>query len=292
MIAAASIAVRSLMNYHFHQSALLYVGMPFVIAILLVLIRPVKVGSNWKTVYLYWLIDSFIIMLGSSVVLFEGFVCVLMFIPIYLIIVLIVFVLDFLVRKFNAKKQYGVKVHLFPLFILISAFEGVSPEVSFSRQEQVTVTREVNLSIAEIKSNLQKPMNLQKSRPWFLHIFPMPYAIHAGSLSQGDQHIIHFRYYRWFVTNMHEGSMVLEITQVKDNYIKTTFQKDTSYIANYLKLKGTEIILTEKGAHTTEVTMRMHYERTLDPYWYFAPLTRYGIRKTAEFLLAEVIAHE
>jgi hypothetical protein len=40
------------------------------------------------------------------------------------------------------------------------------------------------------------------------------------------------------------------------------------------------------------VTLEIEFERTLDPYWYFSPLTRYGVVQTAEFLLTEVIARE
>lgn len=291
MIALASLAVRILGGYHFHESALLYVGIPFVIALVLILLRPVGEVS-WKKRYLIRLMDAFIIMLGSSVVLFEGFVCVAMFIPIYLLIMLLMFLFEAFTQRARRKGRGTLSVHLLPALVLFSSFEGVSPETSFDRNESVIVTRVVSVSAAEIKNNLQQPMDLQTARPWFLHLFPMPYAINAGSLKAGDVHEIHFRYYRWFVTNLHEGKMLLQISQVEEDRIKTRFLEDTSYFSNYLHLKGTEILLEALGPEQTRVTLRIDYERTLDPYWYFAPVSRYGVSKTADFLITEVLTND
>lgn len=291
MIALASLAVRILVGYRFHESALLYVGIPFVIALVLILLRPVGEVS-WKKRYLIRLADAFIIMFGSSIVLFEGFVCVAMFMPIYLFVMLVMFLTE-LIRERSRKQGRGtVKMHMLPLLLVFSSFEGVSPQLSFDRDERVSVTKVIPLSVAQIKQNLQKPMDLQTARPWFLHLFPMPHDIKAGSLGEGDVHVIYFRYYRWFITNLHEGLMLLKLTEVSDTRIRTTFIEDTSYFSNYLRLKGTEITMQQIDASHTRVTLLIEYERTLDPYWYFSPVSRYGVAKTAEFLITEVIAHE
>lgn len=291
-IAVASLAVRLLVDYRFHESALLYVGIPFAIALMLIMVRSPAENISWKVRYLNRLIDSFIIMLGSSVVLFEGFVCVVMFMPIYLTIILMVFIYDFAKHRASDKGHNSLNLNILPFLIVLSSLEGTNPELSFDRHEQVSVSRIVHVSVAEIKHNLQQPMDLQKSRPWFLHLFPMPYAIKAGSLSAGDVHEIHFRYHRWFFTNIHEGHMLLEISEVETDRVKTQFLNDTSYLSKYLRLKSTEILLREIDSHQTYVTLRVDFERILDPYWYFSPIERYGVRKTAEFLISEVIVRE
>ena len=291
MIALTSLGIRALGGYHFHETALLYVGIPFVIALVLIMVRPASAAS-WKKRYVIRLTDAFIIMFGSSVVLFEGFVCVAMTIPIYLIIMLMMFTFEWFDQRAKQKGRKNLSVHLLPVLVLLSSFEGVVPETSFDRNESVSVTRVVSASVAEIKLNLQQPMDLKTKRPWFLHLFPMPYEIKAGSLNAGDVHEINFRYYRWFVTNVHEGKMLLEISQVEDDRIKTTFLDDTSYFSNYLRLKNTEIFLEAVSPNQTRVTLRIDYERTLDPYWYFSPVSRYGVNKTANFLITEVLAHD
>lgn len=291
-IAIVSILIRLLIEYKFDKTALLYVGIPFLVSLILIKIRKPDNILSLRKQYINRLIDAFIIMLGSSVVLFEGFVCVAMFIPIYLIIILIMFLIEAFRERAKKKGRSSLNFHIFPLIIVISAFEGVNQEISYDRNESVTVSRVVQRSIPDIKQNLVKPMNLQKSRPWFLALFPMPYDIKAGSLVPGDVHEINFKYYRWFVTNVHEGRMLLEISEVDNNRIKTTFLADTSYISKYMDLKGTEILLDKIDDTHTRITLIISYNRELDPYWYFSPLERYGISKTANFLITEVIARE
>jgi hypothetical protein len=173
--------------------------------------------------------------------------------------------------------------------ILLSAFEGVIPELSFEREYEVVSEKIIYANIDDIKHQLMQPIELNKSRHWLLTLFPMPYDINAETLVAGDVHTINFRYHRWFVTNTHEGSMKLEISEVRDNYIRTRFVEDTSYISNYLKLHGTEINLEPIDNKTTKVTLSIKYHRFLDPVWYFGPLQEYAIGKSAKFLLDEVI---
>jgi hypothetical protein len=202
------------------------------------------------------------------------------------------FLFDALRRYLNKSGRSTLGIQILPLFMLISAFEGVSPELSYPRHEQVTVTRVVQSNIADIKQNLIQPIHLQKPQPWFLKLFPMPHTIKAETLTAGDVHEVHFKYYRWFFTNLHEGRMLLEITEVDVDRIKTTILEDTSYISNYLQLKGTEIKLDKIDNQHTRITLTIAFKRTLDPYWYIAPVERYGISKIANLLVSQVIAHE
>jgi len=277
------------MEYNFDRSALLYVGIPFLIAITLLFIERPEPPHNWKRRYVNIIILSLVIMLGSSIILFEGFVCVLMFMPIYFFIILLMFLFEAFKRYRNSKNQGTNYSHVLPVFILLSAFEGVIPELSFEREYEVVSEKIISANIDDIKNQLKQPIELDKSRHWLLTLFPMPYDIDAETLVAGDVHTINFRYHRWFVTNTHEGSMKLEISEVEDNYIRTRFVEDTSYISNYLKLYDTEINLEPIGNNKTRVTLRIKYHRFLDPVWYFGPLQEYAVGKSAQFLLDEVI---
>ncbi len=291
-IGVISLLIRLLTEYDFDRSALLYVGIPYLVAIILLFIEPLETKKNWKRRYLNLIILSLIIMLGSSVVLFEGFVCVVMFMPIYFSILLLMFLIEAIKRYRGTKHQGKTYVQVLPTLILLSAFEGVTPELSFEREYVVEVNKVIPARIDEIKLKLKQPIELNKSRHWILSIFPMPYQIEAESLEPGDVHNINFRYHRWFVTNTHEGSMALEISEVEDNYIRTSFLEDTSYISNYLKLHGTEIFFDSLSDSETKVTLKISYQRFLDPVWYFGPLQEYAVGKTAQFLLDEVITPE
>lgn len=289
IIGVVSVLIRLLMEYNFDRSALLYVGIPFLIAITLLFIERPEPPHNWKRRYVNIIILSLVVMLGSSIILFEGFVCVLMFMPIYFFIILLMFLLQAFKRYRNSKNQGRNYAHVLPLLILLSAFEGVIPEFSFEREYEVVSEKIIFANIDDIKNKLKQPIALDKSRHWLLSLFPMPYDIDAETLVAGDVHTINFRYHRWFVTNTHEGSMKLEISEVEDNYIRTRFVEDTSYIANYLKLYGTEINLEAMGNNKTKVSLRIKYHRFLDPVWYFGPLQEYAVGLSAQFLLDEVI---
>ena len=212
-----------------------------------------------------------------------------MFMPIYFFIILLMFLLEAFKMYRNSKNQGTNYAHVLPVLILLSAFEGVIPEFSFEREYEVVSEKIISANIDDIKHQLKQPIELDKTRHWLLTLFPMPYDIDAETLVAGDVHTINFRYHRWFVTNTHEGSMKLEISEVEDNYIRTRFIEDTSYISNYLKLYGTEINLEAIGNNKTKVTLRIQYHRFLDPVWYFGPLQEYAVGLSAQFLLDEVI---
>jgi len=289
IISVSSIFIRLLIKYDFDRTALLYVGIPFLVAIALLFVERPKPPYNWKRRYANIIILSFAVMLGSSVILFEGFVCVVMFMPIYFLILLLVFLAEGFQRYLSRKKVGKNYVQVLPVLILISAFEGVTPQVSFEREYQVVSDKVIDASVAEIKHQLTQPIELDKSRHWLLSLFPMPYDIDAETLVEGDIHTVNFRYHRWFVTNTHEGSMKLEVSAVEDNYVKTRFIEDTSYISNYLKLHDTEIHFEPLGDNKTKVSLRIRYHRFLDPVWYFGPLQQYAVEESAKFLLDEMI---
>ena len=289
MIAVSSLVIRLLMHYRFDKSALLYVGIPFLIALALMWVDRPKVDISWKRKFGNLVLVSLVVMLGSSVILFEGFLCVVMFMPIYFGVILLVFLIKYLAEYIRNRRSRQLFSHVLPLILVFSAFEGTHPQLSFDRQNQVILSQVVHASISEIRQQLVRPIHLQKDRDWFLEFFPMPYKVDASSLEEGDYHQLDFRYHRWFVTNTHTGNMLLKIEQSDDSIIKLRFVEDTSYIANYLKLQSSELQLVPIDGENTQVTLVVDYIRLLDPAWYFEPLQHYGISKSMEFFLAEVV---
>jgi hypothetical protein len=117
----------------------------------------------------------------------------------------------------------------------------------------------------------------------------MPDRVVPKDMLPGEVHEARYTYKRWLVTNVHEGRMLLEMTDVGSHHVTTTILEDTSYISHYLKLHGTRIEFESLDAATTRVTLTVRFERKLDPAWYFGPLQRYGVGKMAELLIDEVI---
>jgi hypothetical protein len=283
--------VRLLIKAKLDHSSLLYLGVPFLLAMaLLTMSSREKNHNNYKTDYMNLLRDSLIVMLGSSLILYEGFLCVLMFMPIYFGVILLVFLVDSVWQSFS--KTNRLSAHALPILMILMSLEGTTESLSFNRYHQVEASQIVGLSIEEIKQNLSKPIDLEQTRPWFLHLFPVPYQIDAGSLKAGDVHVIHYRYKKWFFTNIHEGTASLQIADVDDHHIKTVFLSDSSYISNYAKLLGTTIHLEPIDQEHTRVTLKISFKRKLDPAWYFAPLEKYTVTKTADYLISNIIAQQ
>lgn len=284
-VAMVSILIHFLLRSKIYGSALLYVGIPFLVSIILIAFTNKVENPTWKQKFINHIRDAFIIMMASSVILFEGFVCVVMFMPIYFSIVLLVFIIAAINHTYKSK----INMHILPILVIAISLEGTHPSLSFDRYNEASSTRIVNSSIEEIKSNLIKPVKLEDDRAWFLDLFPMPYQLDNNSLETNSIHTIYYRYHRWFITNTHEGETLLRIAEVNDNSIKTEFIKDTSYISHYMKLRSTEIKLNPVDSNNTEVTLTIKYDRLLDPVWYFGPLQEYAIEKTADYIISKMM---
>ena len=283
--------LRYLLGSAYAQRAALYFGVPFFIALGLYFLFP-KTDAETRIGYnLYRLRDATIIMLATSLILFEGFICVLMFMPIYYIAFGIGMLYAQSANRANRDKG-KFNVHIIPLVVLVMSTEGMFPQTSLQRENQVTFTKTINASIDELKQNMAEPITFTQRRNWFLSIFPLPTDIDAGSLNAGDIHTLHFVYKRWFFTNIKEGDMKLRIAEVGDTEIRTEIIENTSYLASYMSIGGTRVQFKALDPNRTEVTLTLYYKRTLDPAWYFGNLQHFAMTKSAAYLIETVIQRE
>ena len=288
LIGIGSVAVHLLVRHELDSSALLYVGLPYLGALAIVVVRPPKSRDRWWHAYRDFALTSLIVLLASSVVLFEGFVCVLMFLPIYFLVVSLAFLGAWLSNwiQGNGGRTLGV---LLPVVVLSSSFEGSTEALSRERMAQAEASRIVELPPEQIMGNLLLPIELDTDRNWLLTIFPMPYRVDAESLETGAIHRMHTRYHRWFVTNTHEGEVHLEIVDFEPERLRTRVVHDTSFFATYLTQLGSELTLTRMGPTTTQIRLSLQYRRNLDPAWYFQPLQQFAMREMAAFFIDEVL---
>lgn len=286
VIAAIAVVIRALLDSRFATSALLYLTVPFVVSMLIHQFIPYEVENSRGRQLFNHLRDATVVMLATSFILFEGFVCVLMFMPIYYLCALIHY-------AFTRNRDYShMKVIVLPLVVGVLSLEGVFPATSLPRKAEVTHVAVVDGSIAELKANMAAPITFDQERNWLLSIFPLPVKVEAGTLKAGDVHTLDFIYKRWFYTNVHEGTFALEISDVGADYVRTTVVKNTSYLASYVQIDGTEVAFRDVGAGQTEVSLTVHYHRKLDPSWYFGPLQSYAFERSAAYLIDTVIARK
>jgi hypothetical protein len=294
-IGVATLSIRAILDSEFRNSTLLYLLVPFCVSILLHAVTPsndiegVSVGRRLGR----HLRDATIVMLGSSALLFEGFICVLFFMPIYYLIVLIGFTFSALADRGGGDDD-GPRVgaYAIPLGVLLLSAEGLSEPTTIERYREATHVAVVQASVAQLQANMARPIAFPKDRGWYLSIFPLPHSVEAGTLKAGDVHRLHFEYRRWFFANIHRGEMHLRIAEVSPRRIRTQIVRDDSYLSHYMRVKCTEVHFTELGGGRTRVALTVKYRRLLDPYWYFGPLQQAAAQRSAEYLIRSIIARE
>ena len=292
---AGGVLVRGLHYAKLDTTALMYLGLPWLVALLLALIpiaerpksdEPSEPARKTSTVR-----GALIVMLGSSVLLGEGFICVVMFLPIYLFVVVFMAIANRAAKAAQAREgSKWQSVHLVPLLLGLLALEGTHPTLSFERSGSVTVEQTTSFDRTQLWNNLQKPMVLNRSAPSGLSkIFPQPYQIDINSFEVGALHTVHYKYARWFWTNVHEGSLELQIDELREEPTATRLSaritNNTSYLANYLDLQRISLVFTGEPEAANSVSIQIDYRRTLDPAWYFSPLIKLALRGTASYLI-------
>lgn len=296
VIGAATLTIRAILDSDFRNSTLLYLIVPFAVSIAIQKLVPRQEPETEGYAprshsFGNHLRDATIVFLASSALLFEGFICVLFFMPIYYLIVALAYAAGALARR---KDEDGGPGRLgafgIPILILLLATEGLTEPTTVQRYREATHVAVVEGSIEELMANMAKPIAFPKERHWYLSIFPLPTRVEAGTLNAGDVHRLHFVYKRWFFTNFHEGEMHLRIAEVAPARIRTEIVRDDSYLSHYMKIDGTEVRFRDLGGDRTEVSLTVKYRRLLDPYWYFGPLQQSAAKLSARYLIDTIIA--
>ncbi len=290
ILGAVTLLTRLVLDSRFATTSLFYCLVPYVIGVILYLFVPQPKGWSKPKRIARHLLATLIVMLASSAIIFEGFLCVLFAAPLYILFALLAFAVMPNRDDPDRLKQADIfKVSLVPLAVMIISVEGLTDTTSFPREEVITRTHILNLTPEQIHANLARPVHLEEGRSKFLSIFPLPDRIDAPSFAAGQTHTAYFTYRRWGFTNVHRGETQLHIKTVEPLFVETEVRKNTSYFSNYLTIRGTQIKMTPQADGTTEVSLTIRYRRDLDPAWYFGPLQRRAISESADYLLKNIM---
>lgn len=290
ILGVVTLLTRLVLDSNFATTSFFYCLVPYLVGVILYVFIPQPKGwSRTKRVARH-LLATIIVMLASSALLFEGFICVIMAAPIYIFFALLaIFLTPHKADPDRFKKSDVFRASFVPLAVTIVSIEGLTDTTSFPREELVTRTQIVNLSPEQIHANLSRPVHLDASRSAFLSIFPLPDRVDAPNFAQGETHTAYFTYRRWGFTNVHKGETHLHMKTVEPLLIETEVTQDTSYFSHYLTVHGTKIQMVPQANGTTQVSLTIRYRRELDPAWYFGPMQRRAMRESADYLLANII---
>lgn len=267
-----------------NDSAALYVGLPILIALGMSLTPKAKsaMGATMKGLT--------IALLLSVPVFQEGYICVILAAPIlYGVAASIAWPID-RERKEQEKGNQGTKlqVALITIIASIAALEGTHDIFTFERHNVVESTRVINADVDSILATIAEVPSFEKTRPFFIRLFPLPETIEGSGLAIGDERKIHLVYNRWPFIEPIKGDAIFRITDVSTNYVRFDIPQDTTFLNLYLDWESSEVFLQPINENQTQVIWRLSYQRKLDPIWYFGPMQQYAVRLAAETLIDNV----
>src|SRR5215467_7015826 len=136
-IAASCLLYRILVIKRLEQTSLLFVGIPVILAFI------IACTPKAETVTVGILKGTTLFLLLSAPLLGEGFICIIMASPIFLAVALVIGIIIDAGRK--RRKQTTVSCVALVVFLPM-ALEGSHAQLSFNREEQITVRRIINAS--------------------------------------------------------------------------------------------------------------------------------------------------
>jgi len=284
-VAAASLFYRSLLGTGLQQSAALFVGIPALLAIVVVFgVSPRSaVGVACKAVTVGLLV--------SALFLGEGVVCVLMSAPLfYVVAIAIASTTDRLNRR-NDGSSPTFFSYLVLLAIVPMSMEGVTSVTTLNRDESVAESRIVHAPAAAVERALFEPPRFNRLRPRYLRAgFPSPVSARIEQQSGQPLWVIQVRGGEMRLDGMEPrtGELTLTLEDARPGRVRWRAVSDTSHTTHFLDWRESIVEWEAIDAQTTRVTWTLTYRRGLDPSWYFGPWERYAVRLSARYLIDAV----
>lgn len=264
------------------QSAAFYVGIPAVIAVVVVLSAPSRsaVGIVMKVIT--------VLLLMSMMLLGEGFICVILAAPIFYLVGAIVAVAVDKVRRHD-----GLKVMAIPVLVVLASMEGVVPATTLPGATTVSAHRVVEASPAAVESAWERPVNFDADLPGVLSWgFPQPLNDSGGAFDVGARRTVAFSgaHHRLpFLSEHHwgEGSteLTFEVEGRTPNSARLRVVDDSTPIASWLTWNVADISWHTVDPSHTAVELDLSYTRELAPAWYFGPIEKFVADRAAAYLL-------
>ncbi len=271
-IAAATLAYKALVAGHLEQTAALFIGLPALIAIIIV-----AFGRPRSMTGLLCMVTALALLI-SGMFLGEGFICILMAAPLFFLVAVLIGGLVDHSRRRKAKQNPTI---LAILLLLPMSLEGVRPSLSFPREEQVSVESSVPATPRQVETWLAVAPDFSQTLPVYLRLgFPRPTGTAGEGLAVGDCRVIHFA-----GGEGKPGDLRLCIVERGARRVVFRAISDSSHIAHWMSWQSAEVQWSPEPGGQTRVRWILRYRRSLDPAWYFAPWEHYAVKLAGEYLM-------
>ncbi|HKF20763.1 MAG TPA: hypothetical protein VKE93_04295 [Candidatus Angelobacter sp.] len=273
-ITAACLMYRILVLKRLEQTALLFAGIPALLAVIVACTPKAKtlIGGTLRATTFFLLL--------SGPLLGEGFICIVMAAPIFYAVALGIAGIITVIRTSGKNRNQNILPCLALIAILPMTLEGSRPALSLNREEAVTARRVVHATNEEVEGALSKSQRTNLSLPFFFKSFPHPTEAHGQGLRLGDLRAVHFA-----GGEGHPGDVVLRVVESAPGHVRFEAVSDKSKIAHWLAWEYADVRWQRVDATHTQVEWTLGYRRLLDPAWYFRPWERYAVRVSADYLI-------
>ncbi len=283
---AALLAVRVTRFGGLDQTALFYVGLPALLALLVILFCRVRsaVGAAMTVTTLGLLL--------AGPLLGEGMVCLVIAAPlIYGVVALVTWVGA---TVFRADRRHPNALVAVPILFAL-AMEGVGGFSLLPREATGTGSVLVNTAPDDVAAALAAPPEYGPQSAFLLRAVPFPEPVQAvgAGLDTGDTRLVHFTPRRTLALGADPTPRRLELEIVESESRadggRVVFEvtEDTTF-ANWMEMEravATWQSETVPGAgERTRLTWEIEYQRTYDPSWYFGPVQAYATGLAADYL--------
>lgn len=271
-LAVASVLYRVTQSTEWtRNTAVLFVGVPTVIAIVLALTRPARslTGTAIKA--------TAIGLALSAIVFAEGMACILMAAPVFFLVAAGVAKAIEAIRDRGHGDAKALGLVILPFALL--SLEGTTDATSFDRTGSVTAERVVEATADEVRAKLASAPAYYEEVPLLFRTgFPTPVSGRGSGLEVGDERHVDFTM----------GGFVVRVAERDPGRVVFARVEDTTPITDWVEVGDSVVTWTETAPGRTRIRWTMSYVRRLDPVWYFGPLERYGVSKAAGYLIDTV----
>jgi hypothetical protein len=268
VIVAAAVGVWIAAVTDQRDTAVLFVGLPALLAL----------GIAWRprARSLHGAVASgttFALLL-SAMLMQEGAICVLLSAP---LVFAVTHAVAGATRMLRRRMQAAI---VLPLVVLASV-EGIAPGWRIAPVQTVQVATVVDVPADELARHLAMGPDFSVAeRPLLLRTgFPVPTDAHGDGLEPGDRWTFDYR----------GAPIVTEVTARDDDAVHFRLVHDGSKTARWLTWETASLVWAEGEEGTTDVTVRITFERGLDPSWWFGPVEDALVRAGAAYLLDALV---
>jgi len=259
------------------RTALMFLGLPVVLAALLSLTRPAKTITG----SILFGITFVLLILGP--IMGEGYLCILMAAPLFYGVGALVGAGIDAIDSIKEKRRRNSARCAALVLLLPMSLEGVFPATTIPRGQAVEVTRVVAAPVSAVEQALASNARIGEPLPRLLRIgFPRPLAVHGGGLAEGDMRTIHFS----GAEGDPEGDQLVRVAEREPGFVRFETVSDSSKLTQWVRWEASDVQWRAVDATHTQVTWRIYFARQLDPAWYFTPWERLAVRQAAAYLIA------